>query len=53
MNNKKEQFEKKETLNKNLEFSKLLDKKQELDNVNDLWYFVKSSSNRWIAGSAH
>ncbi|HFZ9971280.1 YydF family exported signaling peptide, partial [Streptococcus agalactiae] len=24
-----------------------------LDNVNDLWYFVRNSKNRWVAGSAH
>ncbi|MCC9772496.1 epipeptide YydF family RiPP, partial [Streptococcus agalactiae] len=21
--------------------------------VNDLWYFVRNSKNRWVAGSAH
>ena len=36
-----------------MNFEKVLTKKNELDNVNDLWYFVKSSKNRWIAGSAH
>ena len=35
-----------------MNFEKVLTKKNELDNVNDLWYFVKSSKNRWIAGSA-
>lgn len=28
-------------------------KKNKLDNVNDLWYFVRNSKNRWVAGSAH
>lgn len=38
-----------------MNFEKVLTQKNELDNdnVNDLWYFVKSSKNRWIAGSAH
>ncbi|EMC0300315.1 epipeptide YydF family RiPP [Staphylococcus pseudintermedius] len=34
----------KENTMKDLEFKKL---------VNDLWYFVKSQSNRWIVGSGH
>lgn len=36
-----------------MNFEKVLTQKNELDNVNDLWYFVKSQTNRWIAGSAH
>lgn len=36
-----------------MNFEKVLTQKNELDNVNDLWYFVKSQANRWIAGSAH
>lgn len=45
----------KKTLSKELKFDKVkeLNKKYELDDVNDLWYFVKSSSSRWVAGSAH
>ncbi|HDV5983607.1 TPA: epipeptide YydF family RiPP, partial [Staphylococcus pseudintermedius] len=26
---------------------------EKLAKVNDLWYFVKSQSNRWIVGSGH
>ena len=42
-----------ETVLGDMNFDKVLTKKNELDNVNDLWYFVKSSQHRWIAGSAH
>lgn len=41
------------TILSDMNFEKVLTKKNELDNVNDLWYFVKSSKHRWIAGSAH
>lgn len=30
-----------------------MNQKYELDNIDDLWYFVKSKKNRWIMGSAH
>lgn len=45
--------EQKNTLPKELKNQavKELSKKYELDNVNDLWYFVKSG-NRWVMGSA-
>ena len=36
-----------------MSFAKVLTKKNKLDNVNDLWYFVRNSKNRWVAGSAH
>ncbi|HEN5962864.1 TPA: epipeptide YydF family RiPP [Streptococcus agalactiae] len=36
-----------------MSFAKVLTKKNKLDNVNDLWYFVINSKNRWVAGSAH
>lgn len=41
-------------LSKDIKFEQVkeLNKKYELDNVNDLWYFVKSG-NRWIMGSGH
>ena len=45
----------KQKMSKKLNFAgvKELNKKYELDNVDDLWYFVKSRKNRWIIGSAH
>ncbi|MCD8875119.1 epipeptide YydF family RiPP [Mammaliicoccus sciuri] len=43
----------KKDLMKDLEFKKLVDDSQKLAKVNDLWYFVKSKSNRWIVGSGH
>ncbi|MCO4636562.1 putative exported peptide YydF [Streptococcus infantarius subsp. infantarius] len=51
-NNKTLQRETKSVIN-DMNFDKVLSKRNELDNVNDLWYFVKSAKNRWIAGSAH
>ncbi len=36
-----------------LQVKSLLDDGKKLAKVNDLWYFVKSDKNRWIAGSAH
>lgn len=51
-NNKTLQRETKSVIN-DMNFDKVLSKRNELDNVNDLWYFAKSAKNRWIAGSAH
>lgn len=53
MKEKKYVKSEKKVLDKSLNLTNVLNKKNELDNVNDLWYFVKSSSNRWICGSAH
>lgn len=50
--NKPLQRETKSVIN-DMNFDKVLSKRNELDNVNDLWYFAKSAKNRWIAGSAH
>nr|HAR6275978.1 YydF family exported signaling peptide [Staphylococcus pseudintermedius] len=41
----------KENTMKDLEFKKLVNDSEKLAKVNDLWYFVKSQSNRWIVGS--
>ncbi|AMY06797.1 YydF family exported signaling peptide [Staphylococcus condimenti] len=38
---------------KNLEFKNLVNDSEKLAKVNDLWYFVKSKSHRWIVGSGH
>lgn len=43
----------KENTMKDLEFKKLVNDSEKLAKVNDLWYFVKSQSNRWIVGSGH
>ncbi len=48
----KEEKNKKDAI-KDLSFEKILTKRNELDDINDLWYFVKSRKNRWIMGSAH
>lgn len=43
--------------NKNLmtqfEVENLENAAEELSNIDDLWYFIKSSSGAWIAGSAN
>lgn len=53
--NKIKENERKQPLSKKLNFSevKTMNQKYELDNIDDLWYFVKSKKNRWIIGSAH
>lgn len=53
--NKIKKNERKQPLSKKLNFSevKAMNQKYELDNIDDLWYFVKSKKNRWIMGSAH
>lgn len=38
---------------KNLEIKGLISKSEKLAKVNDLWYFIKSSSGAWIAGSGN
>jgi len=46
---------KKETKNvmpNKLNLKEVLTKKSELDNVNDLWYFVTNGTGKWVAGSA-
>lgn len=44
--NKKHKM-KKEFLNENI-----IEKFDELENMDDLWYFVKSNKSSWVAGSA-
>lgn len=43
----------KEILDTNLENESLESKFEELSNIDDLWYFIRSSSGAWIAGSAN
>ncbi len=43
----------KEILNTNLENEALESRFEELSNIDDLWYFIKSSSGAWIVGSAN
>lgn len=38
---------------KDLEFKNLVNDSEKLAKVNDLWYFVKSQSHRWVVGSGH
>lgn len=51
MNNQENKNVKKDTLEK-FEVEGLKNKFKELENLDDLWYLVKSSSGSWIAGSA-
>ncbi|MDK8645407.1 MULTISPECIES: epipeptide YydF family RiPP [Staphylococcus] len=53
--NKDVQIQKKDKKDamKNLEFKNLVNDSEKLAKVNDLWYFVKSKSHRWIVGSGH
>lgn len=43
---------KKSELNNKFEMENLEEKFVELENLDDLWYFVKSSSASWVVGSA-
>ena len=36
-----------------LEFKDFIEKSEKLAKVNDLWYFIKSSSGAWIVGSGN
>ncbi|WP_081923184.1 epipeptide YydF family RiPP [Clostridium amazonitimonense] len=39
-------------LDSKFEISQFEENFKELENLDDLWYFIKSSSAAWIAGSA-
>ncbi|ULG73140.1 epipeptide YydF family RiPP [Macrococcus brunensis] len=49
---KEKMVAKKQTM-QSLQVKSLLNDGKKLAKVNDLWYFVKSDKNRWVAGSAH
>ena len=52
-NNENKYNEEKVVMDENFCFEKVLSKKNELDDVDDMWYAVKSRRNRWVVGSAH
>lgn len=41
----------KEMLNAEFEYDFMKEKFEELDDVDDLWYFIRSSAGAWIVGS--
>lgn len=52
MNKNKKQDIKKELLDK-FEINGLKNNFKELENLDDLWYFVRASSGAWIAGAVN
>lgn len=42
----------KDVLDNKFEISNFEKNFKELENLDDLWYFIKSSASAWIAGSA-
>lgn len=50
---KRNEETKKDILSNQFEVENISDSFKELENLDDLWYFIKSASSGWIAGSAN
>lgn len=48
---KKSMYIEKDVLNDKFEIENIEENFKELENLDDLWYFIKSSASAWIAGS--